>query len=259
VVSGFCWRYINMIQDTFQQIESGAIGKLLAYYATYYTNPVKPMPAESTRPAGMSDVEWQIRNWYNFVWLCGDSLVEQAIHSADKIAWAMHDEPPVSCVGVGGRNIPNETGNIYDHFEVNYIYPNGVRAFLANRQIVGCHNENADYMLGSEGTCTIGKGPAPRIAGKVNWTFTGQQYNMYQREHDLLFASIRKGQPMNDGKRMATSTLLGIMGRMAAYTGQEITWDMAMNSKESLVPATLDWKGSLPVAAMAQPGVTKFL
>jgi len=259
LVAGFCWRYNNMIQDTFQQIESGAIGKLVAYYATYYTNPVKPMPAESTRPAGMSDVEWQIRNWYNFVWLCGDSLVEQAIHSADKIAWAMHDEAPVSCVGVGGRNIPNETGNIYDHFEVNYIYPNGVRAFLANRQIVGCHNENADYMLGSEGTCTIGKGPQPRIAGKVNWTFSGQQYNMYQREHDLLFASIRKGQPMNDGKRMATSTLLGIMGRMAAYTGQEITWDMAMNSKEILFPANLDWKGSMPVAAMAQPGVTKFL
>jgi hypothetical protein len=82
---------------------------------------------------------------------------------------------------------------------------------------------------------------------------------MYQREHDLLFASIRKGQPMNDGKRMATSTLLGIMGRMAAYTGQEITWEMAMNSQEKLFPATLDWKGSLPVAAMAQPGVTKFL
>ncbi len=90
----------------------------------------------------MSDTEWQIRNWYNFVWLCGDSIVEQAVHSADKIAWAMHDEPPVSCVGVGGRDIPAEGGNIYDHFEVNYIYPNGVRAFLANRQIEGCYKEN---------------------------------------------------------------------------------------------------------------------
>ena len=104
LVAGFCWRYNNMIQDTFQQVENGAIGKLVAYYATYYTNPVKPMPPASARPAGMSDVEWQIRNWYNFVWLCGDSLVEQAVHSADKIAWAMHDEPPVSCVGVGGRD-----------------------------------------------------------------------------------------------------------------------------------------------------------
>jgi myo-inositol 2-dehydrogenase / D-chiro-inositol 1-dehydrogenase len=259
LVAGFCWRYNNMIQDTFQQVESGAIGRLVAYYATYYTNPVKPMPLASTRPAGMSDVEWQIRNWYNFVWLCGDSLVEQAVHSVDKIAWAMHDEAPVSCVGVGGRAIPAEGGNIFDHFEINYLYANGVRAFLANRQIVGCYNENSDYMLGTEGTCTIGKGPVPRIQGKSTWAFSGQQYNMYQKEHDLLFAAIRKNQPMNDGKRMATSTLLALMGRMAAYTGKEITWDQAINSQEKLFPEHLDWNGTLEVQPRAQPGVTKFL
>ena len=78
----------------------------------------------------MSDIEWQIRNWYNFVWLCGDGLVEQAVHSADKIAWAMGDAPPESCVAVGGRQIPAHDGNIFDHFEVNYLYPEGVRAFL---------------------------------------------------------------------------------------------------------------------------------
>ncbi len=257
LVAGFCWRYNNMIQETFQQMENGAIGRLVAYYATYYTSPVKPMPPASARPAGMSDVEWQIRNWYNFVWLCGDSIVEQAVHSVDKIAWAMHDEPPTSCVGVGGRVIPAEGGNIYDHFEVNYIYPNGVRAFLANRQIVGCYNENSDYIMGTDGVCTIGRGPHPRIEGKTNWTFTGQQYNMYQREHDLLFASIRKGQPMNDGKRLATTTMLAIMGRMAAYTGQQITWDQALNSQEKLFPDPLDWNGSLPVAPRAEPGITK--
>jgi myo-inositol 2-dehydrogenase / D-chiro-inositol 1-dehydrogenase len=257
LVAGFCWRYNNMIQDTFQQMESGAIGRTVAYYATYYTNPVKPMPPESARPAGMSDVEWQIRNWYNFVWLCGDSIVEQAVHSVDKISWAMHDEPPASCVAVGGRVIPAEGGNIYDHFEVNYLYPNGVRAFLANRQIVGCYNENSDYILGTDGTCTIGRGPHPRIEGKTNWTFTGQQYNMYQREHDLLFASIRKNQPMNDGKRMAGSTMLALMGRMAAYTGQQVTWEQALNSQERIFPEHLEWSGSLPVAPRAQPGVTK--
>jgi myo-inositol 2-dehydrogenase/D-chiro-inositol 1-dehydrogenase len=257
LMSGFCWRYNNMIQDTIQQVDSGAIGRVVAYYATYYTNPVKPIPPASTRPAGMSDVEWQIRNWYNFVWLCGDSLVEQAVHSADKIAWVMHDEPPVSCVGVGGRTIPAEGGNIYDHFEVNYIYPNGVRAFLANRQMVNCYNENSDYILGTDGACTIGRGPQPRIEGKTNWTFSGQQYNMYQREHDVLFAAIRKNTPVNNGKRLATSTMLAIMGRMAAYTGQQVTWDQAMNSQEKLVPDNLDWKGSLPVPPRAEPGVTK--
>jgi predicted dehydrogenase len=259
LVAGFCWRYNDMIRETFEKIHGGDIGRLVSYYATYYTSPVKPMPPASSRPAGMSDVEWQIRNWYNFVWLCGDSLVEQAVHSADKIAWAMHDVAPVSCVGVGGRTIPSEGGNIFDHFEINYIYPDGTRAFLANRQIEGCYNENADYILGTEGSCTIGRSPVPKIEGKTNWTWSGQKYDMYQREHDVLFASIRKNQPVNDGKRMATSTLLALMGRMAAYTGQQVTWDQAMNSQESLFPASLDWNGSLPVAPRAQPGITKLI
>jgi myo-inositol 2-dehydrogenase/D-chiro-inositol 1-dehydrogenase len=259
LVAGFCWRYNNMIQDTFQQMEDGAIGRLVAYYATYYTNPVKPMPPESARPAGMSDVEWQIRNWYNFVWLCGDSLVEQAVHSVDKVAWAMHDEPPVSCVGVGGRTIPAEGGNIYDHFDVNYVFANGVRAFVVNRQSEGCYNENSDYIMGTDGVCTLGRGPKPRIEGKTNWAFSGTQYNMYQREHDLLFQSIRRNQPMNDGKRMATTTLMALMGRTAAYTGQQITWDQMLNSQDKYIPDKLDWNGSLPVRPRARPGIDKFV
>jgi len=257
LVAGFCWRYNDMIVDTFKQMQNGAIGKIVSYYATYYTSPVKPMPPASTRPAGMSDAEWQIMNWYNFVWLCGDSLVEQAVHSADKIAWLMGDQPPTSCVAVGGRVIPAEGGNIYDHFEVNYLYPNGVRAALASRQIEGCYNENADYIMGSDGTCTIGRSPVPRIEGKTNWTWTGQKYDMYQREHDVLFASIRKHQPVNNGKRLATSTLLAIMGRMAAYTGQQVTWDQAMNSQEKLFPDNLTWDASIPVPPRAEPGITK--
>ncbi len=259
LVAGFCWRYNAMIVEAMQKVHSGDIGKIAAYYATYYTSPVKPMPAASTRPAGMSDVEWQIRNWYNFVWLGGDSLVEQAVHSVDKVAWLMNDEPPVSCVGVGGRAIPAEGGNIYDHFEVNYLYPNGVRAFVANRQIEGCYNENSDYIVGSDGTCTIGRGPVPRIEGKVNWTYTGPKYDMYQREHDVLFAAVRHNQAINDGKRLATSTLLAIMGRMAAYTGQQITWEQALNSQERLIPEKLDWNGSLDVPPRAMPGITKFI
>ncbi len=259
LVAGFCWRYSNYIKTTFQEIANGAIGDIAAYYATYYTSPVKPMPPASTRPAGMSDVEWQIKNWYNFTWTCGDSLVEQAVHSADKIAWAMQDQPPVSCVGVGGRQIRAEGGNIFDHFEVNYLYPKNVRAFLASRQIEGCYNENSDYILGTKGNCTIGRGPLPRIEGQMKWTFEGTKNDMYQAEHDALFASIRRNQLINDGERMATSTLLAIMGRMAAYTGQEITWEQALNSQERIFPEKLDWSMSLHAAPMAIPGVTKFL
>lgn len=261
VVAGFCWRYSNYIRATFDQVATGSIGDIVAYYATYYTSPVKPMPPASTRPAGMSDVEWMIRNWYNFSWLCGDGLVEQAVHSVDKIAWAMKDKPPVSCVAVGGRQIPAEGGNIFDHFEVNYLYPNNVRAFLGCRQIEGCYNENSDYILGTKGSATIGRGPMPRIAGEKTWTFSGQKNDMYQAEHDALFASIRRNQPINDVEWMTTSTMLAIMGRMAAYTGQQITWEQALNSQEALYPydSKLDWSGSLSVPPLPRPGQTKFL
>ncbi len=259
LVSGFCWRYSNYIAATFEQIHSGAIGDIVAYYATYLTNPVKPMPPASDRPAGMSDVEWQIRNWYNFTYLCGDGLVEQAVHSADKIAWAFHDAPPLNCVAVGGRTIPAPGGNIFDHIEVNYLYPNGVRAFLGQRQTDNCHNENSDYILGTKGSCTIGRGPMPKIAGAVDWTFEGQKNDMYQAEHDALFAAIRKNQPINNGVRMATSTMLAIMGRMAAYTGQQITWEMAMNSQEKLFPDDLQWDGKFEPPPLARPGITKFV
>ena len=134
-----------------------------------------------------------------------------------------------------------------------------MRAFIANRQSEGCYNENSDYLMGTEGVCTIGRGPNPRIEGKTNWTWTGPKYDMYQREHDVLFASIRKSQPVNDGKRLATSTMLAIMGRMAAYTGQQVTWEQAMNSQDKLVPEPLDWKGSLPVMPRALPGITKLV
>jgi myo-inositol 2-dehydrogenase/D-chiro-inositol 1-dehydrogenase len=260
LVAGFCWRYSNYVAATFDQLHSGAIGDPVAYYATYYTSPVKPMPPASTRPEGMSDVEWQIRNWYNFQWLCGDSLVEQAVHSADKIAWAMKDQPPISCVAVGGRQIPAEGGNIYDHFEVNYLYPNNFRAFLGSRQIENCWNENADYILGSKGSITIGRGPLPRlVAGEKTWTFEGQKNDMYQQEHNVLFASIRQNKPINDGERMATSTMVAMMGRMAAYTGQEVTWDQAMNSQEKIFPDKVEWNGSLAVPPLPRPGVNRLI
>jgi predicted dehydrogenase len=257
LVAGFCWRYSNFIKETFDQLAGGAIGNIVTYYATYYTSPVKPMPDASERPAGMSDLEWQLRNWYNFGWLSGDSLVEQAVHSVDKVAWAMKDAAPVSCVATGGRQIPAKGGNIFDHFEVNYLYPNNVRAFVACRQMEGCYNETADYILGTKGNVTIGRGPQPRIEGEKKWTFQGTKYDMYQAEHDALFASIRQGKPINDGVRMATSTMLAIMGRMAAYTGQQVTWDQAMNSQVKLGPDKVEWNMSLPVAPMPLPGVIK--
>jgi myo-inositol 2-dehydrogenase / D-chiro-inositol 1-dehydrogenase len=256
LVAGFCWRYNNMIQAAIAQVHGGALGRLVAHYSTYYTNPVKPLPPENTRPAGMSDIEWQIRHWYNFNWLSGDSLVEQAVHNADKIMWIMHDQPPISAVAVGGRAVPANGGNIYDHFEVNYQFPNGYRVFLANRQATGCFNGTLDYVMGTDGTLMLGGGP-PRIEtpdGKVKWQWEGQEYDMYQREHDVLFEAIRTGKPKNDDLNLATSTLLAMMGRHAAYSGQQVTWDQALNSQVSLVPKPVDWNASHEVPGLAIPG-----
>jgi len=259
LVAGFCWRYDYARREIYQRIHDGAIGDIRAIYATYYTSPVKPMPAPDRRPQGMSDLEWQIRNWYNFAWLGGDGLVEQAVHSVDKIAWAMKEAPPLKAVAVGGRQVSNHEGNIYDHIEVNYEYADGVRAFLGCRQISGCYNQNADYIIGATGDGTIGVRTNPTLNGPNPWRYSGPDNNMYQTEHDELFASIRNGEPINDGVRMAHSTLLAIMGRMAAYTGQEITWEQALNSRETLVPDNMTWDMDLPIRPMAIPGKTKFV
>ena len=259
LVAGFCWRYEVARREFYRQIHEGAIGDLRAIYATYYTGQVKPMPAASERPAGIGDVEWQLRNWYNFTWLSGDGYVEQACHSVDKVAWALKDQSPLAAVAVGGRQTPNNQGNIFDHMFVVYEFPDEVRAFVGQRQVGNTHTDNSDYLMGSAGFGKIQGWAAPFLKGKESWRYKGPKTDMYQSEHNELFASIRSGQLINDGEWMAHSTLMGIMGRMAAYTGEEITWEQALNSQEKLVPDQLDWKMKLDVAPMAQPGVTKLI
>ena len=259
LVAGFCWRYDLARRAFYKKIHDGAIGAIRAVYATYLTSPVKPMPPASRRPSGMSDVEWQLHNWYNFVWLSGDGLVEQACHSVDKIAWAMNGVLPLKAVATGGRQFPNNEGNIFDHIDVFYEFPGGVRAFMAQRQIRGCYGENSDYLMGADGLGTIAGGSDPVITGKETWRYRGPKASMYQVEHDELFASIRSGRPINDGVWMAHSTLMAIMGRMAAYTGKEITWDQDMNSEQQLVPDNLTWDMDLPIRPMAMPGQTAFV
>ncbi len=258
VVAGFCWRYCRSRQEFFKAIHDGAIGDIVSYYATYYTGPVKPMPPASARQAGWSDVEWQVRNWYNFSWLSGDGYVEQCIHSVDKVAWAFRDQPPVSCVATGGRQYPAEGGNIFDHMTAVYEYPGQVLATVGQRQIPNCFNENADYLQGTKGSAQIARSVS--IRGEKTLRFREDDDAMYDQEHRDLFAAIRAGTPLNDGERMATSTLLGIMARTAAYTGQKITWDMIMNSQDDLAPEeSLKWDGSFTPNPLPIPGVAKFV
>lgn len=261
VVAGFCWRYDYAKRAVFGKMLDGTIGDVRAVYGTYLTGPVKPMPPASARPAGMSDLEWMTRNWYNFTWLSGDGLVEQAIHTVDWMMWAMKDKPPISCTATGGRQIKAEGGNIFDHISVAYEWPGGVRGFIAQRQITGCYGENSFYAMGTKGNAYIHRGAfTTDLAGERTWKYEGPTPDMYQVEHDELFASIRAGKPLNDGDRMVTSTMAGIMGRMAGYTGQQVTWEQALNSKEELAPQNLrDWNGTVVVPPLALPGRTKLI
>ncbi|HEU4753916.1 MAG TPA: Gfo/Idh/MocA family oxidoreductase [Armatimonadota bacterium] len=253
-LSGFCYRYAEPHRAFYKRLHEGAIGPVRFVHATYLTSPVKPMPPASARPAGMSDVEWQIRNWYNFVWLSGDGLIEQACHSIDKIMWAMKDVLPARCVATGGRIHPNNEGNIFDHIDVFYEWPDGTRATMAQRQIADCpHNDNTDYVIGTKGTGTV-HFAAAEMTGDTPWRTETPRKTMYQLEHDALFAAIRKNQPIREQEKMARSTLVGLMGRMAAYTGAAVTWDDLIKSNEDLFPKELDWNGRLPIAPMAKAG-----
>jgi len=261
IVSGLCWRYDDGMKETMGRVLDGAIGEITALQCTYNAGGLWHRSLKEKAEKGWSDMEWQLRNWLYFTWLSGDHNVEQHVHSLDKMAWAMKDEYPVRAYGVGGRQARTapDFGHIFDHHAVVYEYANGVRCFSMCRQQVGTATDVSDHIFGTLGMCnTMGYS----IKGKNAWEYPRSKRrkgDMYQNEHDALFGSIRAGNPINNGDYMSKSTLMAIMGRMATYTGQVITWDMAMNSREDLTPPSYDLKASLPVPPVAVPGVTKFV
>ena len=255
MVSGLCWRYHQPRRDTMERVKDGQIGSIVAVETTYDSGGV--WEPKVTRDQVGSDMEYQMRNWYYHTWLCGDHIVEQAVHGLDTMGWALGDEPPIKCWGSGGRQVRTDVkyGDAYDHFSIVYEYPNNVRGYHNCRHWRDTANRVNDYILGSNGYCDVF---GHKISGAKPWRYRGPNTDMYQVEHNELFASIRSGKPLNNGAYAASSTLLAIMGRMAAYTGEVITWDAAMNSKESLGPKTYAW-GELPKPQVPKPGVTKFV
>jgi len=259
IVAGYCWRYSLPRREFFKRINEGEIGEVLAMYGTYLTGPVKPMQAPSQRKDGVGDLEWQMRNWMNFTWLAGDGFVEQCIHTVDKMMWAFGDKPPAKVVANGGRVHPNYEGNIFDHMTATYEWANGARGVIAQRQIANCYSDNSDYVLGGKGKGWNGWSNAyfKNADGSNGWRYRGENPDMYVVEHQHLYKAIRAGEFHNDGDRMVNSTLAGIMGRLSAYTGQEVTWEQALNSKIQLVPDNLSWDMKLPIEPLPVPGKTK--
>jgi predicted dehydrogenase len=258
VVSGLCLRYSRGFTEAVKRIHDGALGEVVMLQANDYRGPLKP----KVREPGWTEMQWQMRNWYHYTWLSGDFNVEQHVHFLDVCAWVMKNEYPVRAVGSGGRQVRVEEqyGHIYDHFAVVYEYANGVRLFSNCKQQEVGWKDMCAYVQGTKGRSEISDSGKHQIhiTGPAEWKFEGPDNDFYQTEHDELFASVRGGKAINNGEYMAKSTLLAIMGRMAAYTGQVITWDKAMASTEDLTPPKYDWDAPMTTPPVAMPGQTRF-
>lgn len=254
IVSGLCWRYDARVREAIGRVHDGQIGDIVTLYETYNTGYLWSHPKRE----GWSDMEWQVRNWLYFTWLSGDFNVEQHVHSIDKGLWALNDAHPIKAVGLGGRQVRTEPvyGHIFDHHAVCYEFENGVRMFSFCRQQRNTAVDVSDYFSGTKGRCTIsGSRGTASIEGADPWRSPASAPNMYQVEHDELFNAIRTSTPINNGAYMANSTMVAIMGRMATYTGQEVTWEQAFNSSQRLGPEKYQW-GPIEVPPVAVPGVT---
>ncbi len=239
-------RYLTAVR----RLHDGAIGKITSGRVFWNQGGLWINPRE---PA-WSDVEWQLRNWLYFTWLSGDHIVEQHIHNLDVANWVLRGHP-VRAVGVGGRQWRTDPayGHIYDHFAVDFEYPSGAHVLSMCRQIDGTASQIAEFFAGAQGRSdanTVIEGRRP-----WRWDTRTRAPNPYEQEHADLLASIRAGRPLNEGRQVAESTLTAIMGREAAYTGQEITWDALLTADQDLVPSNLAF-GPMPVAPVAIPGVT---
>ena len=249
VVAGTQRRHQARYLEMMTRIQDGQIGEIVA--AQCYWNMGDLWVKERT--ADMSEMEWQCRNWLYFTWLSGDHIVEQHVHNIDVINWAM-GALPKNVMGMGGRQARTgpQFGNIFDHFAVEFEYPNGVRVTSMCRQTKGAAERVEERIVGTRGVAwSEGK-----ITGEQPWTFTADEPSPYVQEHIDLVASIRGGTPLNEGRQIAESTLCAIIGRMSAYTGRAISWEWALNSSQlDLSPATYAF-GPNPVDPVAIPGTT---
>ncbi|GAB4382468.1 MAG: Gfo/Idh/MocA family oxidoreductase [Phycisphaerales bacterium] len=253
VVAGTQRRHHNVYLEAMERIHSGAIGEPVS--AACYWNQ-GGLWVHDRRPE-YSDMEWQIRNWLYFTWLSGDHICEQHIHNIDVCNWAFGG-PPVRAMGMGGRQVRTDEryGNIFDHFAIECEYAGGQKMLSMCRQIDGCAARVAEFIQGTKGAAHLDHGSA-RITGATEWKFQGRAPNPYVVEHADLIAAITGGQHVNEGRRVAESTLTAIMGRMSAYSGQEVTFDQALHADLDLSPPAYEF-GSLPVRPVAVPGRTRF-
>jgi predicted dehydrogenase len=233
--------------ETVQKIHDGAIGDVVALYSSYLSGPVFHAQA---RDAKWGDMEWEHRNWYSFLWLCGDQIVEQHFHNIDFINWVMgtHPERVVASGGAAWRPRAALYGNIYDHMASDFVYPNGVHLSSQCRQYPrGAYNNVSDLIVGTKGRST-------------GLDLGTKGINSQVQEHiDLVNSILGRGPYINQSILIAESTLTCIMARESAYSGVAITWDQIMNSKQDLMPGAFGYDIKTEPVPLPVPGEYKFV
>lgn len=255
VVAGTQRRHETCYLEAMKRLRDGAIGEIHSANCAWNQG---GLWVHERRPE-YSDMEWQCRNWLYFCWLSGDHITEQHVHNLDVINWAFGSHP-VRAYGMGGRQVRTDAkyGDIYDHFAVEYEYPDGRRCLSFCRQQDGTDGRVEESVFGTNGTLTSRPGYAV-IDGANPWRFAGRNGNPYADEHANLLASIRGDGPyFNEARQVAESTLTAIMGRMSSYTGKRVTWEQAINSRLDLSPPAYAF-GDLPVGEVPTPGRTPLI
>jgi myo-inositol 2-dehydrogenase/D-chiro-inositol 1-dehydrogenase len=248
VVAGTQRRHQNPYLESMKRIHDGVIGDPITARVYWNQNDIWV----HKRKPGWSDTEYQIRNWYHFLWLCGDHFVEQHVHNLDVAIWALGAHP-IKAVGMGGQQVHNEPerAQSYDHFAVDYEFPGGIHVLSMARQISGCANDVSETIVGSKGQWTSHQ---YRFTGAHKDRIRDDRKDPYVLEHVDLLESIATRKPLNELKQVAESTLTAIMGRDSAYTGKEISWEKALNSKHDTFPKErLAW-GEMKEGAVPRPG-----
>ncbi len=255
VVAGTLYRRQPSFVEAIKRIHDGMIGEIVAAQEYYMTGPIWLRE----RKAGMSDMEWQCRNWYYFTWLGGDHIVEQFVHNLDVINWVFQGHPE-SAIAMGGRiaRTGPEYGHIYDHFSVEYVYPGSVVVEAKCRQHRGVTNRVTNRVVGTKGIADLNPQNSKIRShdGSVLYEMPEPGGNGYVQEHTDLIQAIRENKPVNEAIQIAESTLTAVLGRESAYTGHQTSWDELMASGLDLVPKKLAF-GELPFPEVPIPGVTK--
>ncbi len=261
LVSGLQSRFHAGWQETVKRIHDGILGDVVAAQSMFLRAPYRVM----SREPGLSELEYQFWNWYHFCWLSGDDVPQSLVHNVDRISWIMQEEMPTWTFGLGGRSssFGEVYGDMFDHNTAVYEYESGARLYALCRTQAGCYNNSSDIIMGTKGTCYLGR---CRIEGETNWRFEGQHNNPYDAEQKALIDSVREGKPINSGYHMANSTLIGVMGQMTCYSGKPVQWDEAAKSDlqygptpeettlEMDPPTVPDETGNYPLPL---PGITK--